>query len=466
MVGDPDQSIYGFRGADTRAVGAVHRPVPRPGRQPGARSSRCAPAAAAARSCCPLRAGSRRGCPPPRPTKTGSPERSHRALVPLPGRRAWDGADHHRRDRGTGSLGDRRRAAPGAPDRTGWPGRRWRCWSVPRPARCRCCSGPSAAAGVPVTIAGDELPLTAEPGTRPLLTPAGLRAAARERWTSRPRPTCSPGRSAAPTRWACGGCAAGCGRRRRRPGSRRPRSRSRRRCAIRASSCWPASGRQSAPERRRRRGRIRRPAVAAARRVAGLLEIATQTARGTGGRRTMCSGRCGTRPAWRPPGSRPARGRQPRRRRRRRPGRGGRAVRRGRPVHRTAAAGVAAAVPGQHGRAGDRRRHAGRARGARRGGRRPHRAPGQGARVGPGRGRRGPGGHLARRPDPGLAAVHGRTRGSVAAAGETGSAGGAGRQLCLPSSGQPPTPRPPRLASKLLDEERRLFYVAVTRAQA
>jgi hypothetical protein len=55
------------------------------------------------------------------------------------------------------------------------------------------------AANVPVTVAGDELPLADEPGTRPLLM-----------LLSRPPPSCSAARSAAPTPSACAACAGPC----------------------------------------------------------------------------------------------------------------------------------------------------------------------------------------------------------------------------------------------------------------
>ena len=74
-----------------------------------------------------------------------------------------------------------------------------------------------------------------------------------------------------------------------------------------------------------------------------------------------------------------------------------------------AAARVALAVPGQPGRPGDPRRHAGRPGAGRRGGPHPHRAPLQGTGMGPGRGRRRAGGHLARPAAAVLAAGHGRT---------------------------------------------------------
>ena len=51
----------------------------------------------------------------------------------------------------------------------GMRGRRWPSWSGRPPRRCRCCAGHWLSAGVPVAVAGDDLPLADEPGTRPLL---------------------------------------------------------------------------------------------------------------------------------------------------------------------------------------------------------------------------------------------------------------------------------------------------------
>ena len=135
-------------------------------------------------------------------------------------------------------------------------------------------------------------------------------------------------------------------------------------------------------------------------------------------------------------------------------GRRGRPVRRGVPVRGPAAARLTLAVPGQHGRPGDPRRHPGRPRPAR--ARRSriltaHRSKGlewdlvvvAGVQEG----------HLARPADALLAAGHGRA----------GRRGGRAR----PGRGPPGASdaAAAALVSKLLDEERRLFYVAVTRAR-
>ena len=92
-----------------------------------------------------------------------------------------------------------------------------------------------AAAGVPVTVAGDELPLAAEPGTKPLLTllNCALQPGALDEETAAELLT-SPlgGTDALGLRRSC---AARCGRPPSPRATRLPRIRWRRRCATRAS---------------------------------------------------------------------------------------------------------------------------------------------------------------------------------------------------------------------------------------
>jgi superfamily I DNA/RNA helicase/RecB family exonuclease len=167
-VGDPDQSIYGFRGADTRAIGRF------PGRfrAPDGSPARVIALRTCRRSGPFLLAASRRvaGRLPAVPAGGGPHgERSHRALVPLPGadpgtaqiivaatasQEASVIADTLRRAHLAGGIA--------------WPSMAVLVRSATRqvPVLQRAL----AAAGVPVTIVGDELPLTSEPGTRPLLT--------------------------------------------------------------------------------------------------------------------------------------------------------------------------------------------------------------------------------------------------------------------------------------------------------
>jgi superfamily I DNA/RNA helicase/RecB family exonuclease len=167
VVGDPDQSIYGFRGADTRAVGRFadrfRAPEGSPARVVALRTCR--------RSGAFLLSASRRVAarlPAAQADLDRSPERSHRALVPLPDA-----------EPGTARIIIAATAAQEASmiadvlrrahlsDGLAWSSMAVLVRSATRqlPVLQRALT----AAGVPVTIAGDELPLAAEPGTRPLL---------------------------------------------------------------------------------------------------------------------------------------------------------------------------------------------------------------------------------------------------------------------------------------------------------
>jgi superfamily I DNA/RNA helicase/RecB family exonuclease len=167
VVGDPDQSIYGFRGADTRAVGRFADRF----RAPDGSPARVVALRTCRRSGPFLLSASRRVAarlPAAQADLDRSPERSHRALVPLPDA-----------EPGTARIIIAATAAQEASviadvlrrahlmDGLAWSSMAVLVRSATRqlPVLQRALS----AAGVPVTIAGDELPLAAEPGTRPLL---------------------------------------------------------------------------------------------------------------------------------------------------------------------------------------------------------------------------------------------------------------------------------------------------------
>jgi superfamily I DNA/RNA helicase/RecB family exonuclease len=182
-VGDPDQSIYAFRGADTHAMGRFpdlfRTPDDRPasvialrtGRRSGpvllAASRRVAsrlPVAAGLSGAVP--SGSR----PPGPANTGQPVagRGHRDLIPLPGAapgtvRILVAASASQE---AAVIADTLRRAH-LVDRVPWSAMavlvRSAVHQVPLLRRAL------ATGGVPAVVAGDELPLAAEPGARPLL---------------------------------------------------------------------------------------------------------------------------------------------------------------------------------------------------------------------------------------------------------------------------------------------------------
>jgi superfamily I DNA/RNA helicase/RecB family exonuclease len=167
VVGDPDQSIYGFRGADTRAVSRFADRF----RAPDGSPAQVIALRTCRRSGEFLLAASRRVAarlPAAQADHNPHPERSHRALVPLPGS-----------DPGTARVIIAATATQEASVITDvlrrahlMDGLAWSSMAVLVRSATRqvpVLRRALAAAGVPVRIAGDDLPLAAEPGTRPLL---------------------------------------------------------------------------------------------------------------------------------------------------------------------------------------------------------------------------------------------------------------------------------------------------------
>ena len=174
-VGDPDQSIYAFRGADVDALRRFPGPLPRPGWQSGAGCRAADQPAQRARAAGRFPPGGGPAAGRARPASR-RPGRSPCARS-RPGRRAGDGADRGRGEREPGSRADRRHPAPRAPDRRlpwsrmavlvrsavrqvaaaaarahggrrarpRWPATSCRC--PPSPAAGRCCGSSAARSG-------------------------------------------------------------------------------------------------------------------------------------------------------------------------------------------------------------------------------------------------------------------------------------------------------------------------------
>ncbi len=168
VVGDPDQSIYGFRGADSRAI----MRFPDRFRAPDGQPARVIALRTCRRSGPVLLAASRRVArrlPAAAGADAHDHKREHRQLVPLasadPGEvRIVIAASAAQEAAVIADTLRRARLMDGVP---------WSSMAVLVRSATRqvpLLQRALAAAGVPVVVAGDELPLVAEPGTRPLLT--------------------------------------------------------------------------------------------------------------------------------------------------------------------------------------------------------------------------------------------------------------------------------------------------------
>ena len=169
-VGDPDQSIYAFRGADADAI----ERFPGRFRRPDGSEAKVIALRTCRRSAhVPLAASRRIAARLPAIRGISRAEHNHRALTPLPDAsvgevRVMVAASERQEASAIADVLRRAHLVDGLP----WSSMAVLVRSAVRqvPGLQRALSG----AGVPVAVAGDELPLTEDPGTRPLLRLIGV----------------------------------------------------------------------------------------------------------------------------------------------------------------------------------------------------------------------------------------------------------------------------------------------------
>ncbi len=135
-VGDPDQSIYAFRGADVRAL----TEFPERFRTAAGKTAPVVALRTCRRSGPVLLAASRRVARRlPRAPAGSASSAGHRDLIPGPGVPARSASSSRTARPRRPRWSPTRCGGPTWP--TACPGRRWRSWSARRPGRCRCCGG-------------------------------------------------------------------------------------------------------------------------------------------------------------------------------------------------------------------------------------------------------------------------------------------------------------------------------------
>ena len=181
-VGDPDQSIYGFRGAD---VSGIER-FPETFRTAAGEPTPVVALHTSRRSGAVLLAATRRVA-----AAAGGAERAPGPAARVPTCRRATCRSRccapSRRRRPTSPPGCARRTSS-----TACPGRRWRCWCARRCARCRCSVAPSAPPVCRSPSRPTEVPLARAARRATAAHAAGLRRSIRTR-SARSRPSsCSP----------------------------------------------------------------------------------------------------------------------------------------------------------------------------------------------------------------------------------------------------------------------------------
>ena len=168
-VGDPHQSIYAFRGAEVRGILDFPDRLPARRRRARRRGRAGARSGGSVRGSSPPPSGSPSGsgCPAASPSPRARRSCAPRAAAGAHGAGPRRGA--HLRQRPGRGRAPRRPAAARAPRGRHRRGTRWRCWCAPGRPSIPPLRRSLGAAGVPVEVASDEVPLVRDPAALPLI---------------------------------------------------------------------------------------------------------------------------------------------------------------------------------------------------------------------------------------------------------------------------------------------------------